>query len=209
MAAILWTLFSNIFCCIALYALYIVRDDKIKMLSHKNTLISIEFHWSWLLQSKRWCVSVDLDNGLAPNRRQAIIWTSDDLVYWRIYSSLGISVSVILLILNSIKTWWNNRVCICMFFFYFITHDVDIFGWYVSHTKTNVTYLGDMFYIFWRLSQIWTILHVSGICAMQILMIVISRQWVLHIMTICFLLDVLCTLLLNIQTMYVTHRNDR
>ena len=164
MAAILWTLFSNIFCCIALYVLYFVRDAKIKMLNHKNALISIEFHWGWLLQSKRWCVSVDLDNGLAPNRRQAIIWTSDDLVYWRIYSSLGISVSVILLILNSIKTWWNNRVCICMFFFYFNSHDVDISGWYVSHTKTNVTYLGDMFYIFWRLSQIWTILHIWNMC---------------------------------------------
>ena len=29
------------------------------------------------------------DNGLAPNRRQAIIWTNDDPVQRRIYASLG------------------------------------------------------------------------------------------------------------------------
>ena len=28
-------------------------------------------------------------NGLAPNRRQAIIWTNADLIHWRIYAALG------------------------------------------------------------------------------------------------------------------------
>ena len=28
-------------------------------------------------------------NGLAPNRRQAIIWTNNGQVYWRRYASLG------------------------------------------------------------------------------------------------------------------------
>ena len=32
-----------------------------------------------------------LDNGLAPNRRQAIIWTNGGLGYWRIYTSLGLN----------------------------------------------------------------------------------------------------------------------
>ena len=32
--------------------------------------------------------SVDWDDGLALTRRQAIIWTNDDLVCWRIYTSL-------------------------------------------------------------------------------------------------------------------------
>ena len=32
------------------------------------------------------------DNGLAPTRRQAIIWTNDVLVSWRIYASLGLNV---------------------------------------------------------------------------------------------------------------------
>ena len=31
------------------------------------------------------------DNGLAPNRRQAIIWTNDLPVYWRIYALSGFS----------------------------------------------------------------------------------------------------------------------
>ena len=35
--------------------------------------------------------SFDSDNGLAPNRRQAIIWTNDDIVFWRIYASLGLN----------------------------------------------------------------------------------------------------------------------
>ena len=33
--------------------------------------------------------SIGLDNGLAPNRRQAIIWTNADLIDWRIYMALG------------------------------------------------------------------------------------------------------------------------
>ena len=35
--------------------------------------------------------SIGLDDGLAPNRREAIIWTSDDLVCWHIYASLGLN----------------------------------------------------------------------------------------------------------------------
>ena len=32
------------------------------------------------------------DNGLVPNRRQAIIWTNADSVHWRIYTALGACV---------------------------------------------------------------------------------------------------------------------
>ena len=34
-------------------------------------------------------VIIGLDNGLAPNRRQAIIWTNDDPVQQWIYAALG------------------------------------------------------------------------------------------------------------------------
>ena len=34
-------------------------------------------------------VSIGSDNGLAPNRRQAITWISGDPVRWRIYAALG------------------------------------------------------------------------------------------------------------------------
>ena len=33
--------------------------------------------------------SIGSDNGLVPDRQQAIIWTSDGLDYWRIYASLS------------------------------------------------------------------------------------------------------------------------
>ena len=35
--------------------------------------------------------SIGAENGLAPNRRQAIIWTNDDPVQRRIYASLGLN----------------------------------------------------------------------------------------------------------------------
>ena len=31
------------------------------------------------------------DNGLVPNRQQAIFLTNVDMLYWRIYASLGLS----------------------------------------------------------------------------------------------------------------------
>ena len=34
------------------------------------------------------------DNGLATNRRQAIIWTKGDLGYWRTYVSLGLNYRI-------------------------------------------------------------------------------------------------------------------
>ena len=33
-------------------------------------------------------LNIGPDNGLVPNRRQAIIYTNNGLVYWRIYASL-------------------------------------------------------------------------------------------------------------------------
>ena len=33
--------------------------------------------------------NIAADNGLEPIRRQAIIWTNGDQVYWRIYASFG------------------------------------------------------------------------------------------------------------------------
>ena len=47
-------------------------------------------------QSALWYAMVGSDNGLASNRRQAIICTSrDSLAYWGIYASLGIGESII------------------------------------------------------------------------------------------------------------------
>ena len=35
--------------------------------------------------------SIGSDNGLAPNRWQAIIWTNVGMLYWCIYASLGLN----------------------------------------------------------------------------------------------------------------------
>ena len=43
-------------------------------------LRSSEFNWQWN--------SIGSDKGIAPNRQQVIIWTSDGPVYWCIYVSL-------------------------------------------------------------------------------------------------------------------------
>ena len=53
------------------------------------------FRWSLSLKttltiSHHWLTGSD--NGLAPNRRQAIIRANYGLVYWRIYGSLGVNV---------------------------------------------------------------------------------------------------------------------
>ena len=35
--------------------------------------------------------SIGSDNGLAPARREAIIWSNVGMLYWRIYASLGLN----------------------------------------------------------------------------------------------------------------------
>ena len=73
MAAIFQTTFSNSFTWMKMHE------------------FQIRFYWR-LSQGSNWQnSSIGWDNGLAPNRRQAIIWTSDGRGYWRIYASLGLN----------------------------------------------------------------------------------------------------------------------
>ena len=63
------------------------------------------------------------DNGLAPNRRQAIIWTNGGLVYGRIYASHG---------LNKLSYTWdvlyNSRVSSQFFYIYiFLSNGLHLF----------------------------------------------------------------------------------
>ena len=64
---------DNIFRCIFL-------NEKICILIE----ISLKFVLEGSIENKE-----NLDNGLAPNRRQAIIWTNADSINWRIYVALG------------------------------------------------------------------------------------------------------------------------
>ena len=52
----------------------------------------LKFHCIFSLGSNQWYANIGSDNGLAPIRRQTIIWTNDGLVCWRIYASLSLNV---------------------------------------------------------------------------------------------------------------------
>ena len=48
-----------------------------------------KFHWALFLRLQLTITSIGLDDGLVPNRRQAIIWTNVDPIHWHIYVALG------------------------------------------------------------------------------------------------------------------------
>ena len=54
----------------------------------KSFVFWLKFHWNVLLRVQLTATHPGSDNGLAPNRRQAIIWTNADLINWRIYAAL-------------------------------------------------------------------------------------------------------------------------
>ena len=55
----------------------------------KNYVFWIKFHWKLFLRVELTITSIGLPHGLAPNRRQANIWTNGDPIHWRIYAALG------------------------------------------------------------------------------------------------------------------------
>ena len=65
----------------------------------QTTLLNIFFKWKYMnfQLSFDWSLFLNIqlticsDNGLAPIRRQAIIWSNDGLVYWCICASLGLN----------------------------------------------------------------------------------------------------------------------
>ena len=59
---------------------------------NENAWISIVISLKVFLRAYKQYSSIGSDNGLAPTRRQIIIWTNDGIVYWNIYASLGPNV---------------------------------------------------------------------------------------------------------------------
>ena len=49
----------------------------------------LKFHWSLFLRVQLTIAQHGLDNGLAPNRRQAVIWNNADPIHWCIFVALG------------------------------------------------------------------------------------------------------------------------
>ena len=54
----------------------------------KRVLFWLKLHRSFFVRVQLTVLCIGLDNGSAPNRRQAIIWTKADPIYWRIYAAL-------------------------------------------------------------------------------------------------------------------------
>ena len=70
----------------------ILADDIFKLiLLNENYRIPIQISLKFVRRSPidNMPALVQSDNGLAPSRRQAIIWTNADPVHWRIYAALG------------------------------------------------------------------------------------------------------------------------
>ena len=51
-----------------------------------NVVFRLIFDWTLFAKFQFQYARIGSDNGLAPNRRQAIIWINDGLNYWRIYA---------------------------------------------------------------------------------------------------------------------------
>ena len=55
----------------------------------KSLVFWLKFHWKCPYEFNWEYPYIGLDNGLAPNRWQAIIWTNTDLIHWHIYAALA------------------------------------------------------------------------------------------------------------------------
>ena len=66
-------------------------DVFIRIILNENSWISNNISLKYVPYGLIDNVIIGSDNGLASNRRQAIIWTNNGLVYWRIYASLGLN----------------------------------------------------------------------------------------------------------------------
>ena len=76
---------------------------------HENLLILVQV-WEKTVPNRHIKIShLGSNNGLLPNRQQAIIWTNDGLVRWQIHASPGPNVTywqIILPFLNQVATAW-------------------------------------------------------------------------------------------------------
>ena len=78
--------------------------------------VHLKFHWSFPNGSNWQYASIDSDNGLVPNRRQAIIWTNNGLGCQCIYASLGLNESKDLFISHQIMNISAIRMKMKCFF---------------------------------------------------------------------------------------------
>ena len=120
------------------------RHFKIHFIEWKCMNFRLKFQWNLFLRFELIIFSNGSDNCLAPSRRQAIIWTNDGIVYWRIFTSLGLNELTILL---------NNTNIIGH-----APRNILFSGWYgrLNFSAKVVTYLCPFCYTFtWLLIGWW------------------------------------------------------
>ena len=78
----------------------------------KRFVFWLKLYWSLFLRVQLTKSSIGSNNGLASNRRQAIIWTNADPVHWRIYAALGgdeLMHGLSIPVLGLVITWQNEN----------------------------------------------------------------------------------------------------
>ena len=104
---------------------YMVTTDDIFKCIFSNEDVWILILPKFLPKSSNWQYSrIDSDNGLAPSRRQAIIWTKDDLGNWSVYVSHSLYEMI-----------WTN-------------HESSIYLDKILHTKDDIRFSFQMFWIY-------------------------------------------------------------
>ena len=77
----------------------------------KSFVLWLQFNSSMFLMVQLTITSIGLDNGLGPNKRQAIILTSNDWIHWRLYAALCgvcVCVVVVVVVVGIIAVLWNK-----------------------------------------------------------------------------------------------------
>ena len=78
--------------------------SRMKMLKFR-----LRFHWNMLPRAQLKYISSGSDDASVPVRWQAIIWTNDCLVLWRIYSSLGFNELTATKVQRLLTHWGRDK----------------------------------------------------------------------------------------------------
>ena len=91
-------------------------------------------HWSYVF-----LVLTHWDNGLEPDRQQAITWTSDDPANWYIYIYMPISLCI------TLESWWCIYIYItleswwCIYIYIYMSSNLDFHAYFfVYHIRVLV-----------------------------------------------------------------------
>ena len=80
----------------------------------KSFVFWLKFHWSLYEWSNWQWPNIGLNNALAPNRRQAIIWTNADPIHWLMYAAVGgDEVKVLCYAAQAIYSYYGQIIVRC------------------------------------------------------------------------------------------------